>query len=453
MTKEDFIGSVTEQIRCVRARDGIARELSDHITDQAAAYEEAGEAHEEAVKRAVQEMGDPVEVGVELDRIHRPQVDYKLIGMAFLFHIAGAFLLWKVSDVSLNPHDIAKQCVVLLLSFGVMAGMYFLDYSFIARYAYGIFAFVTAALLIGRIFTMMAGSGRIFTMMAGRTVSFMLGYLYLPVFVGVLYRLRKRRYPALLWAMGMQVVIAYLTYSLSGLPTAANIYVMCTVLLIIAIAKGWFLVRSRTAAAVAACVFLLLPAAVVMGAVILFGHGYQAQRLQAWLHPEQYAKEAGYIYMWLRQKWETARLIGAADNSMFQSENMIGYYVTEPFILLQLVCHYGILAGAALVAAFAAVVTRALQIARRQKNQLGFMLSVACFMVILINCLEGILINTGYYPVSMMQFPFVSYSACTGMTYAALIGLLLSIYRNEKIITDETFQRQAWKLTVKWEKR
>lgn len=153
MTKEAFIGSVTEQIRCVRARDGIARELSDHITDQAAAYEEAGEAHEDAVERAVREMGDPVEVGVELDRIHRPQVDYKLIGMAFLFHIAGSFLLWKVSDVSLSPQNIAKQCVVLLLSFGVMTGMYFLDYSFIARYAYGIFAFATAAMLIGRIFT------------------------------------------------------------------------------------------------------------------------------------------------------------------------------------------------------------------------------------------------------------------------------------------------------------
>lgn len=443
MTKEDFIGSVTEQIRCVRARDGIARELSDHITDQAEAYEAMGEVHEDAVNRAVREMGDPVEVGVELDRIHRPQVDYKLIGMAFLFHIAGAFLLWKASDASLNPHDIAKQCVVLLLSFGVTTGMYFLDYSFIARYAYGIFAFATAAMLIGRISTTIAG----------RTVSFMLGYLYLPIFAGVLYRLRKRGYSALLWAMGVQMVIAYLTCSLSGLLTAANIYMMCTILLVIAIAKGWFLVRSRTVAAVAAGVLLLLPAALVMGSVILFGHGYQSQRLQACLHPEHYAKEAGYIYLWLRQKWETARLIGTADNSMFQSENMIGYYVTEPFILLQLVCHYGILAGVALVAAFAAVVVRAFQIARRQKNQLGFMLSVACFMVILINCLEGILINTGYYPVSMMQFPFVTYSACTGMTYAVLIGLLLSIYRNERIVTEETLRRPMWKLTVKWEKR
>lgn len=110
--KESFIRNVTEQIRCVRARDAIARELSDHISDQAEVYEAMGESHEDAVNRAVREMGDPVEVGVELDRVHRPQVDYKLIGMAFLFHIAGFFLIWKMSDLSLNPQYIAKQCIV-----------------------------------------------------------------------------------------------------------------------------------------------------------------------------------------------------------------------------------------------------------------------------------------------------------------------------------------------------
>ena len=127
MTEESYIRDVVEQIRCVRARDGIAKELSDHIEDQTAAYEEKGVTHEEAVRKAVQEMGDPVEVGVELDRIHRPQTDYKLIGMAFLFHIAGFFIIYQVGYLSQHPEYIGRQCVTLLLSFCVMAGMYFLD--------------------------------------------------------------------------------------------------------------------------------------------------------------------------------------------------------------------------------------------------------------------------------------------------------------------------------------
>lgn len=443
MTEEVFIRNVTEQIRCIRARDGIARELSDHIADQAAAYEEVGDSHEDAVKRAINEMGDPVEVGVELDRIHRPQMDYKLMGMAFLFHIAGFFLIMQVGDLWQHPEYIARQFVVLLLSFGVMAGMYFLDYSFIARYAYGISIFVTIILLIGKIFFVREG----------RFQGMLLSYLYVPAFAGILYRLRKRGYRAILWAMGMQVVIGCFAQSFSGTPAAASIYMMCTVLLVIAVAKGWFLVRRRTTVAVMAGVLMLLPAVLLAIDIVFFRHGYRSQRVLAWLNPEQYAKEAGYIYLWLRQEWGMARMIGAADNSLLLSDSLIDPYVNEPFILLQLVCHYGILAGAALVAAFAAVAVRAFQIARRQKNQLGFMLSAASFMVILLNCLEGVLINTGYYLVSAMQFPFVSYSASTGITYAVLIGLLLSVYRNERILTDGTRQRPTWRLTVKWEKR
>ena len=39
---EEFIKTLTEQMRCVKARSGVARELADHITDQAEAYEHAG---------------------------------------------------------------------------------------------------------------------------------------------------------------------------------------------------------------------------------------------------------------------------------------------------------------------------------------------------------------------------------------------------------------------------
>ena len=39
---EEFIRILTDQIRCAKARDGVARELSSHILDQAQAYEQSG---------------------------------------------------------------------------------------------------------------------------------------------------------------------------------------------------------------------------------------------------------------------------------------------------------------------------------------------------------------------------------------------------------------------------
>ncbi|MBD5509019.1 MAG: FtsW/RodA/SpoVE family cell cycle protein [Lachnospiraceae bacterium] len=455
---EEFIKSVTDQIRCVRARAGVAKELFDHIEDQAAAYEEEGELHEEAVRRAVREMGDPVEVGVELDRIHRPQTDFKMIGMAFAFSAAGFFVLCGVNGLTHYPEYLIKQCLVVFLSFGVMAGMYFLDYSFVGRYAYGIYVLVTIVTFIGSMYAARGG-------MVPRT--FMLSYLYVPVYAGILYRLRGGAYGALVWGIVIQMVNAVfvLTFS-STLYTTLNVYMICAVLLILAIRKRWFAVDRKKAAFIVIGALFGLPTVLLIGRGVLFGaaYGFQTMRLQAWLHPEKYAEGAGYLYQFIRQELSSAKFIGPSDSIFVKKEGvtqgakawLIGApipYPTEPFVLLQLICNYGILAGLAMVAAFSAVVIRAFCIVKNQKNQLGFMISAACFMVFLINCLEGVLINTGYCLVNSMQLPFVSDGVCTAITYAILIGLLLTVHRNERIITDETIRRPAWRLSIKWEKR
>lgn len=446
---EEFIRNVTEQMRCVRAREGVARELSDHIEDQAAAYEEAGESHEEAVRKAVKEMGDPVMVGVELDRIHRPQTDWRMIVMALVFSVAGFFIIFQGNNLADHPEYIVRQGIILMVSFGIMAGIFFLDYSFIGRYAYGICVFVTIALLIGLIFS--TRSGRI-------PVSYTLSYLYVPLYAGILYRQRGKGYNALAWGIGVQIAIMLLVYRLGySLYAAVNIYLMCTVLLIIAVWKGWFVVNKKTATAIIVAHLLLVFILAIMGLAILWsGEGFREQRLMAFIHPDQYAEGAGYTYLWLRREWSAAKLIGESGGTLSTGNYMIigGPYLTEPFILLHMVCTYGILAGMAIILAFAAVIVRAFHIVRQQKNQLGFMIGAACFLVFLVNCLEGVLINTGYYPVSSMQLPFVSYGSCAAMTYAVLIGLLLSLYRNERIITDEAVRRQPiWRLSIKLEKK
>ncbi len=462
---EEFIQNVTEQIRCVRARTDVAKELADHITDQASAYETSGLSHDEAVDKAVREMGDPVGGGVELDRIHRPQADYKMIAMFLLFSLAGLAVMCVLDDMWFYSKDIVRQstawfcledvvrqCAVVLLSFGVMAGVYFLDYTLLGRYAYLIGVLLTIAICICRIYSARWG---------GMPLMFMLSYLYVPVYAAVLYRLRGRGYSAVGLGIIMQFVFLFFAWKLSGtLYVALNIYMMCTALLFIAVWKKWYTVDRRIATVISAGILIVIPAGFVLVRSMLFGagHGFQVQRILGWLYPERYANESGYIYQWIRQEWEGVKLIGASAANPFASDRMVGNpassFAMNPFILFCIICTYGLLAGLGVVLALGAVILRAFQIVRRQKNQLGFIISAACFLVLLFNCMEGILINTGYYPVSSQQLPFVSYGGCTAVTYAALVGLLLSVCRNERVITSEAaVQRPVWRLSIKWEKR
>ena len=92
MERRDYLELMTGQIRCKKMCPVIAKEVEDHIEDQKQAFMAEGMKEEEAEKAAVEEMGDPVEVGVEMDQIHRPKnfcnrsdADFKWNVCSFLF--------------------------------------------------------------------------------------------------------------------------------------------------------------------------------------------------------------------------------------------------------------------------------------------------------------------------------------------------------------------------------
>ena len=74
MKMNEYLSQVTDQIRCQKVHKAVRAELQAHLEDQAEAYESEGMSADEAMEKAVLEMGDPVETGVSLDR--GPQTSY-----------------------------------------------------------------------------------------------------------------------------------------------------------------------------------------------------------------------------------------------------------------------------------------------------------------------------------------------------------------------------------------
>ncbi len=69
-----FCDQVCASIRWPPARRLAREELTAHLEDHAAALEELGVPPEEAAAQAVEAMGDPLEIGRQLDRCHSPLV-------------------------------------------------------------------------------------------------------------------------------------------------------------------------------------------------------------------------------------------------------------------------------------------------------------------------------------------------------------------------------------------
>ena len=76
---EEYLEKLLAQIRCKKARPYIAEEIRGHIESQIEDNIVSGMTDQEAEKNAVADMGNPVEVGISLDKIHKPQIAWRLL--------------------------------------------------------------------------------------------------------------------------------------------------------------------------------------------------------------------------------------------------------------------------------------------------------------------------------------------------------------------------------------
>lgn len=89
MDRHDYMETLAGQIRWKRAVPMVERELETHIEEQKADFIASGMTESEAEAAAVAEMGDPVEVGVDMDRIHRPKMNWPAIAAIAFLSILG----------------------------------------------------------------------------------------------------------------------------------------------------------------------------------------------------------------------------------------------------------------------------------------------------------------------------------------------------------------------------
>ena len=147
---DEYLKLLLEQIRCTKTRPYIKQELQDHMEDQIAENMKAGMDHEQAEKEAVRDMGDPVETGISLDSIHRPQAAWKLLGMIILISIAGvlihAGISGKTSENAVAGSD--RYVFHVMIGLAVMMILYLLDYTVLAKFSKIIAAVLLSACLL-----------------------------------------------------------------------------------------------------------------------------------------------------------------------------------------------------------------------------------------------------------------------------------------------------------------
>ena len=142
---EEYIKDVQRYIRWSRAKVVATRELSDHINDQYDALRENGLNQKEAMRKAIEEMGDADVVGTELDIVHRPKVNWLLLLIAGVLLLSGILISAMLTSISLT----VPKIIGIVLGVCVAAFLYFIDYTVLIRFPRALYGLLSLAAIFG----------------------------------------------------------------------------------------------------------------------------------------------------------------------------------------------------------------------------------------------------------------------------------------------------------------
>lgn len=437
-----WLKQATDQMRWQRARPMAEKELSDHLTDQYEAFLEQGMDEDAAAQATAREMGDAVETGTQLDRAWRPQPDWVMLGIVLVVAAAGLMLhVWLGLPSLHGPVGVIDY--VKAFGFGAcfFLGGYFLDYTSLGRNVGDIckiWIIINVISLLAWVF----GVGQI--VRPEHTL-----WLFPLVFAVILYDQRGKGaagvvrcarnglllyVPVLLYDVVMLVTGLYAVYRpIEG--DALVITLLCTLLLLGAVWRGWFHApRSKLLPRV-----LLVPAGGVVGtgaAYLLFelAHG----RLEYFVREPQYAVNpirqimgnSGTQRMYQELQTVLFPAPNEASGLMFADADSV-----DDMLLLVAKTRWGWLGFALLLGAMVVLLVFGFRLAMRQR---GVLATLTCYAVMLTLSAQTVLYVVQNLAIPFIEAPGLPLLSCgrSGVFFCQtmlLLGLLLSAQRSGQL--------------------
>ncbi|MCG7336241.1 FtsW/RodA/SpoVE family cell cycle protein [Sporosarcina sp. ACRSM] len=426
---QSYLREVREQIKSKEAKNFVSAELDSHIKEAKNEWMKKGLEDAEAEEKAVGQMGSPVTLGQQLNKLHRPKVDWltvillvTAIGLGFtpiLFVDAD-----YSSQIGMGAGDFFKhKAIFAFLGGALVLGMMLLDYRKLAKlgwlfYLIGILIllmlsyFPTA--LINGMSVIMLGPFRLESLMA-------IPFFFL-AWVSFFNNKRLK-----IWHLGLLFFLScYLLLMVPSIPTTYIYVVMVFVLF-------WWSKFSRKQILTT----MILSVGTCLLAVSAFWpltSPYQKVRLLAFLNPEKYSNDEGFMILHIKKLM--------ADAGWFGSSNTLPYLpgAHTDFVFVSFIYHYGWFFAAVLVLILCLLVARIIVIAHKIHDPYGKLLLIGAMTLYTVQLASNIGMTLGFLPMTSMSLPFISYGLMPTLFNAFLIGVVLSVYRRKDLVSSRSVQ-------------
>lgn len=418
MQSERFLNKVTAFIRSKEAQVHVYDELKRHIEHSKNAWLKKGYTPDEAERKAIDEMGSPSALGKSMDKIHRPKVDWLLISLVAIL-LGASFIPILTFDstvifgADMTNYFIRNKWLHLLCAVLLIAALMYIDYRKLERFSLAIYLGALILLIILNYFPTAMVSGQSYLMVGPIQIQvWTVLPLLLIAWAGFF---TQKKFKS--WQLIILFVLPLWFILRAPNLTAALIYAgVVTILFYLSdySLKLKILTSVTVVGLIASAVFLMTPQL----------HHYQLVRIYAFLNPESYATQEGYIYLAIKNALNEAGWFGAETIR----------YIPEghtDFALVQLIQEFGYIAGIAVVTVLFAIAIRILWEAKQLTRSYGKMLVIGAVSFYCMQFGYSVAMILGWLPIIGLSLPFISYGFTSLLINSFVIGIALSVYRRK----------------------
>lgn len=415
-----FLSEVTNHIRSKEAKKFIASELEFHLEQVKKEWMGKGVSEAEAEEKAVSQMGSPSKLGHEMNKLHKPKIDWWLISLLAITMALSFLPLISLSE-ELGDNFMAKKAIHVLFGVIIVVVMMFIDYRKFEKkgwvfYSIGVL-YLFLLLTVPNTFI----NGVPYFMIGPFQIE---SYFALPFFF-------------LAWASFFNnpkiklwqhfILFALPLLLLMAVPNLAVSFIYIVMVFVMM----WWSAISRKAAAIITLTSVI--AAGVFGSLAWFTvKEYQLARILGFLDPEKYPSTWGYTYLQLKERLATAGWFGSAA----KSETLPFEHTDYAFV--NLTYHYGYLFAIGLFVILSLFAARIVMISLQINSRFGHLLLVGGVTLFLVQFIYNVGMLVGLLPLTSMSLPFISYGFIPMIFNAFIMGVVLSVYRRKDLILNRT---------------
>jgi len=410
----EYVNKICQQMRWKKARQRVYDEMTTHITDSRDAYMQQGLDELAATEQAITDTGDAEILGASFDRVHRPKAQWGMIGAIVSFLLIGIVVGSLMQGTWPNTGRLAFTAVGLI----VMLAAYFLDYTILGKQPWIFFAVFVAVMVF------VAWSPNV-----GRAPGQALFLSFPLMFAVCVAALRNMGTKGAVFVGLVYLLLCFLSFAL--LPSAFVVFaVVGIIILLVTIWKDWFGLSSSYKKI--ATVAVLMPFAMVASSSMIFSVFplTASRRLAASVFPHLDPYVFGFAGMQARRVLSGAVLFGEGAGSFAGTSFLPDGH--SNFFLTSVAHYYGWVPLLAIIGVIVAFVTVGIVRSFKQKNSLGFLVSLAVILTFAMQAVAYIAYNFG---VTLMTttLPLISPGNSSLLVNMGLLGFMLSVFRTGDI--------------------